>query len=35
VTALRRAMLLEIHVFALIPIFAAMMARGVGFGLFS
>jgi len=27
-------MLLEIHVFALIPIFAAMMARGVGFGLF-
>jgi putative membrane protein len=35
VTALRRAMLLEIHVFALIPIFAAMMARGVGFGLVS
>jgi putative membrane protein len=34
VSALRRTMLLEIHVFALIPIFAAMMARGVGFGLF-
>jgi putative membrane protein len=31
VGALRRLMLLEIHVFALIPIFAAMMARGVGF----
>jgi putative membrane protein len=31
VSALRRTMLLEIHVFALIPIFAAMMARGVGF----
>lgn len=31
VNALRRTMLLEIHVFALIPIFAAMMARGVGF----
>jgi uncharacterized membrane protein len=24
-------MLLEIHVFALVPVFAAMMARGVGF----
>jgi putative membrane protein len=32
VGALRRQMLLEIHVFALIPIFAAMMARGIGFG---
>ena len=31
VRTLRRTMLLEIHVFALIPIFAAMMARGVGF----
>jgi len=31
VGAVRREMLLEIHVFALIPIFAAMMARGVGF----
>lgn len=31
VSTLRRTMLLEIHVFALIPIFAAMMARGVGF----
>jgi putative membrane protein len=31
VGALRRLMLLEIHVFALIPIFAAMMARGIGF----
>ena len=30
VGAVRRQMLLEIHVFALIPIFAAMMARGVG-----
>ena len=29
--ALRRVMLLEIHVFALIPIFAAMMARGIGY----
>lgn len=28
---LRRTMLLEIHVFALIPIFAAMMARGIGY----
>jgi putative membrane protein len=31
VSTLRRTMLLEIHVFALIPIFAAMMARGIGF----
>jgi putative membrane protein len=31
VSALRRTMLLEIHVFALIPIFAAMMARGIGY----
>jgi putative membrane protein len=31
VNALRRTMLLEIHVFALIPIFAAMMARGIGY----
>jgi len=31
VNTLRRTMLLEIHVFALIPIFAAMMARGVGY----
>ena len=31
VGVLRRLMLLEIHVFALIPIFAAMMARGVGY----
>lgn len=29
---LRRRMLAEIHVFALIPIFAAAMARGIGFG---
>jgi len=29
---LRRLLLIEIHVFALIPIFAAMMARGVGYG---
>ena len=28
---LRRIMLAEVHVFALIPIFAAAMARGVGF----
>jgi putative membrane protein len=28
---MRRQMLLEIHVFALVPIFAAMMARGIGF----
>jgi putative membrane protein len=31
VNALRRTMLLEIHVFALIPVFAAMMARGIGY----
>jgi putative membrane protein len=31
VGAVRRQMLLEIHVFALVPVFAAMMARGVGF----
>jgi putative membrane protein len=31
VGAMRRQMLLEIHVFALVPIFAAMMARGIGF----
>jgi putative membrane protein len=29
--ALRRLLLVEIHVFALIPIFAAAMARGIGF----
>ena len=29
---LRRWLLIEIHVFALIPIFAAAMARGVGYG---
>ena len=29
---LRRLLLIEIHVFALIPIFAAMLARGVGYG---
>jgi putative membrane protein len=29
--ALRRQLLIEIHVFALIPIFAAAMARGIGF----
>lgn len=28
---LRRVLLVEIHVFALIPIFAAAMARGIGF----
>ena len=32
VGALRRLLLIEIHVFALIPILAAMMARGVGYG---
>ena len=32
VGSLRRLLLIEIHVFALIPIFAAMMARGVGYG---
>ena len=29
--AVRRHLLIEIHVFALIPIFAAAMARGIGF----
>jgi putative membrane protein len=29
--ALRRQLLIEIHVFALIPIFAAAMARGIGY----
>ena len=29
---LRKTLLIEIHVFALIPIFAAMMARGVAYG---
>jgi putative membrane protein len=29
---LRRLMLIELHVFALIPIFAAAMARGIGYG---
>lgn len=29
--AVRRQLLIEIHVFALIPIFAAAMARGIGF----
>lgn len=29
---LRRMLLVEIHVFALIPIFAAVMARGIGLG---
>lgn len=29
---LRRVLLVEIHVFALIPIFAAVMARGIGLG---
>ena len=28
--ALRRLLLIEIHVFALVPVFAAVMARGVG-----
>jgi len=32
VRELRRLMLIEIHVFALIPVFAAMMARGIGLG---
>jgi putative membrane protein len=30
--SLRRQMLVEIHVFALIPVFAAAMARGIGLG---
>lgn len=29
---LRRVLLIEIHVFALVPLFAAAMARGVGLG---
>jgi putative membrane protein len=29
--ALRRLLLIEIHVFALVPVFAAIMARGVGY----
>lgn len=29
--AVRRQLLIEIHVFALIPIFAAAMARGIGY----
>ncbi|AVR95090.1 DUF2214 family protein [Pseudoduganella armeniaca] len=32
VDAVRRRMLVEIHVFALIPVLAAMMARGIGLG---
>lgn len=32
VGTLRRLMLVEIHVFVLIPVFAAAMARGVGLG---
>lgn len=32
VGTLRRLLLIEIHVFALIPVLAAMMARGVGYG---
>jgi putative membrane protein len=31
IAALRRQLLLEIHVFALIPIFAAAMSRGIGY----
>lgn len=31
VGAVRRQLLIEIHVFALIPIFAAAMARGIGY----
>ncbi|MCC2954741.1 DUF2214 family protein [Massilia sp. IC2-477] len=31
INGLRRILLLEIHVFALIPIFAAAMARGIGY----
>lgn len=30
-SALRRLLLAEIHVFALVPVFAAMMARGIGY----
>jgi len=29
--ALRRLLLIEIHVFALVPVFAAIMARGIGY----
>lgn len=32
IAGMRRLMLAEIHVFALIPVFAALMARGVGLG---
>ncbi|VXC33470.1 DUF2214 family protein [Massilia sp. 9I] len=32
IARVRRTMLLEVHVFALIPIFAAAMARGIGYG---
>ena len=28
----RRQMLVEVHVFALVPVFAAIMARGIGLG---
>jgi putative membrane protein len=31
VASVRRQLLIEIHVFALIPVFAAAMARGIGF----
>jgi putative membrane protein len=31
IASLRRQLLAEIHVFALIPVFAAAMARGIGF----
>lgn len=31
IAALRRQLLLEIHVFALIPVLAAAMARGIGY----
>jgi putative membrane protein len=31
IARLRRFMLAEVHVFALIPVFAAAMARGVGY----
>lgn len=32
IAGLRRLLLAEIHVFALIPVFAAAMARGIGLG---
>lgn len=32
VRTLRRLMLVQVHVFALIPVFAAAMARGIGLG---